>query len=171
MPPNILDDPISSPADDYLDRDRYARSLASIVTSAPHGSSFRLGIYGEWGEGKTSVMRLIERYLKEKFFKTTWIYPWAASSSAELRQLLLRSVAAELGVGRWTFTIAHNMEQLLERVRTAGTGIDWKIKLADSVFGGTLQYGAQKLSGRQSRYFFARIRDELVRHPLVDRHR
>jgi hypothetical protein len=88
MPLNILDNPIAAPGDDYLDRYGYARSLASIVTSAPHGSSFRLGIYGEWGEGKTSVMRLIERCVKDQSFKTTWIYPWAAATSAELRQLL-----------------------------------------------------------------------------------
>ncbi|MEX0802879.1 MAG: P-loop NTPase fold protein [Candidatus Binatia bacterium] len=167
MPPTILDNPIAAPGDDYLDRYGYARSLASIITSAPHESSFRLGIYGEWGEGKTSVMRLIERCVKDQAFKTTWIYPWAAATSVELRQLLLRSVAAELGVGQWGFATAEKVERVLERVRTAGAGIDWKVKLADSVFGGTLQHGAQKLSGRQSRNFIARIRDELTRHPLV----
>jgi len=167
MPPNIHDNPIAQPADDYLDRDRYARALASIVTGAPHGSSFRLGVYGDWGEGKTSVMRLIERCVKDQSFKTTWIYPWAAATSAELRHMLLRSVAAELGVGQWSFTVAQKTERLLERVRTAGAGIDWKVKLADSVFGGSLQFGAQKLSGRQSQKFIARIRDELARHPLV----
>lgn len=165
--PNILDNPISTPDEDNLDRDRYARSLASIVTGAPHGSSFRLGVYGEWGEGKTSVMRLIEGSVKNKCFKTTWIYPWAATSSAELRHLLLRSVAAELGIGQWAFTLAKKAERLLESVRIAGTGIDWKVKLADSVFGGTLQYGAQKLSSRQSRNFIARIRTALDRQPLV----
>ncbi len=112
-------------------------------------------------------MRLIERCVKDQSFKTTWIYPWAAATSAELRQLLLRSVAEELGVGQWGFATVQKAERLLERVRAAGAGIDWKVKLADSVFGGTLQYGAQRLSGRQSRKFIAQIRDELVRHPLV----
>ncbi len=167
MPPNILDNPIAQPADDYLDRYRYAHALASIITEAPKASSFRLGIYGEWGEGKTSVMRLIEQCVKARSFKTTWIYPWAAATSADLRQMLLNTVATELQVGTWSYFTAKKTERLLESVRTAGAGIDWKVKLADSVFGGALQYGAQKLTGRQSRKFLAQIRDELTRHPLV----
>src|SRR5262249_55158446 len=114
--PNILDNPISTTDEDNLDRDRYARALASIITDAPEGSSFRLGVYGDWGEGKTSAMRLIEGHVKDKSFKTTWIYPWAATSSVELRHLLLRSVASELGIGQWGFTLAKKTEQLLERV-------------------------------------------------------
>jgi hypothetical protein len=60
---SVFDAPLTNPYDDLLGMDRYARTLARFIhrTQAP----FTLGIYGEWGSGKTSYANLASYYLKE----------------------------------------------------------------------------------------------------------
>lgn len=56
-----FDDPISTPDSDLLKVELYARKLAAFIKRAQ--PPFTLGIYGEWGAGKTSFVRLIQHFL------------------------------------------------------------------------------------------------------------
>lgn len=61
----LLDDePISSAADDFLTREDDARTIAGAVlgTTGP----FSVGIYGEWGTGKTSLLHHVKSLLEAK---------------------------------------------------------------------------------------------------------
>jgi len=61
---NILtDDPIVSPSEDSLDRKKFVEDIYEEIVNFPSDSSFVFGLYGGWGEGKTSVLNL----LKQKF--------------------------------------------------------------------------------------------------------
>src|SRR5829696_7163499 len=54
----IIDDPAE---EDALDFRRYSQNLANIIrTTKP---KFAVGIFGKWGTGKTTLMRMIEREL------------------------------------------------------------------------------------------------------------
>ena len=48
------------------------QSVANLIRSS--GSRFTIGIYGEWGTGKTTLMRMIERqlnsFLSEEYYYT-----------------------------------------------------------------------------------------------------
>lgn len=59
------DQPIQRPAEDLLDRAPFSLTLAKAIDSLGMArEGFVIGIIGEWGSGKTSVLRLIGRYLR-----------------------------------------------------------------------------------------------------------
>lgn len=60
------DAPIDDEKDDLLGRRDYVGQLVSVLRSrCPEKQALYIGIYGEWGEGKTSVMNLARNELKE----------------------------------------------------------------------------------------------------------
>ncbi len=61
QPENILtDDPITSPGEDSLDREKFVGDIYKEIVNFPSDSSFVFGLYGGWGEGKTSVLNLLK---------------------------------------------------------------------------------------------------------------
>ena len=100
--PNLTDEPIDRFQDDLLDRADYASGLIRIIDEWPRPGSVRIGVYGDWGEGKSSVLRLMEKELHAKRYRTTWVLPWVAVTTEELRSQLLGQVARALGLrNRW----------------------------------------------------------------------
>ena len=73
------DKAIQTKDEDLYGRNRLVENIAKIIdgkTKKEHGS-FTIGVYGSWGEGKTSVLNL----LKEKFNDIENVYqcsfnPW-----------------------------------------------------------------------------------------------
>jgi predicted KAP-like P-loop ATPase len=62
MPFNVLSD---APAiHDLLDFDRYLVPLKSALSSATLDTPFTVGIFGAWGTGKSTLLRLLEAELK-----------------------------------------------------------------------------------------------------------
>jgi Cdc6-like AAA superfamily ATPase len=70
----IIDEPTKEGALDFQD---YSRSLANIIreTTTPR---FAVGIFGTWGSGKTSLMRMIQQELDKDNEKvlTVWFDAW-----------------------------------------------------------------------------------------------
>lgn len=66
--------------EDQLGFDPYVRTIARMVTDKDFKTPFCIGIYGKWGSGKASFMRLLEKRLLEE--KTNpraipvWFNPW-----------------------------------------------------------------------------------------------
>lgn len=63
-----------SPRDDGLNFLNYAQVLAKAVAGTP--GPFTIGILGEWGMGKTSLMRLVQDELPEDNNVTVWFNAW-----------------------------------------------------------------------------------------------
>lgn len=59
---------------DLLERKKYARGLARLAESG--ATPMVIGIYGTWGMGKTSLMRLIEMELDRTKVRPLWFNPW-----------------------------------------------------------------------------------------------
>jgi hypothetical protein len=61
--------------EDALDFQHYSANLANVIrgTTIPQ---FAIGIFGEWGIGKTTLMRMIEGKLKENDIPTVWFDAW-----------------------------------------------------------------------------------------------
>ncbi len=55
-----------------------------------------VGIFGEWGTGKTSLMRLLCKRLESNECKTIWFNPWKYDSKEELWAALIRSILLEI---------------------------------------------------------------------------
>lgn len=84
----IDDGYISSIDEDELGRENLVKLIAkSIIERIKQGShkSLSIGIYGEWGEGKTSLMKMIESELNNDGFKDiVWFNPWASSDCDQI---------------------------------------------------------------------------------------
>jgi len=62
---SLYDEPIQFLEQDLLSREKFIEDLQKGIESLPFDDSFVFGLYGSWGEGKTSVINL----LKNKFRK------------------------------------------------------------------------------------------------------
>jgi len=50
-------------ADDLLGYMRYAKNIAKRISNFKElGTPFTFGVYGEWGSGKTSFLKMIDRF-------------------------------------------------------------------------------------------------------------
>lgn len=51
--------PITKSTEDILNRGTFAKSLAKTISQYSFPSSFTIGLYGEWGSGKTSLVNMM----------------------------------------------------------------------------------------------------------------
>ena len=51
--------PITKSTEDRLNRSTFAQSLAKTISDYSFPSSFTIGLYGEWGSGKTSLVNMV----------------------------------------------------------------------------------------------------------------
>ncbi len=66
--------------EDYFDRHIFAEEILKKIlerhAASDSDSSFVFGISGKWGEGKTHLLKILERKLKYSDFTVIWINPW-----------------------------------------------------------------------------------------------
>jgi hypothetical protein len=58
-----IDTPIDDPANDLLNIDQQAQALAQYIRQHEEQLPFTVGVFGEWGEGKTTLVGLLYRHL------------------------------------------------------------------------------------------------------------
>lgn len=75
------DEPISTLEEDYYDRWPVAAALVRTIADAPKNWSTRIGVFGRWGEGKTSVLKLAEQSLSEQGALVIWYSAWKAGDN------------------------------------------------------------------------------------------
>jgi predicted KAP-like P-loop ATPase len=98
------DKPINSYKEDILERNHFAKSLAKAMLDYKLKDSICIGLYGEWGSGKTSIinMALEQVYFscqKEKSPKTPIIVkfnPWYFSDQNQLISQFFKELYAAL---------------------------------------------------------------------------
>lgn len=93
------DNPISGVADDQLDRRLAVDALGEVIRHPDLETPMTLGIFGEWGSGKTSVMRMLQAGLAAPHV-TVWIDAWRYGRQAEaLWRSVLLGIVNELRKG------------------------------------------------------------------------
>lgn len=90
------DAPITSAAEDCLDALRSARVIHRIIKSSPAGWSTRIGLYGTWGSGKTSILNLLGEMEKEAGSIVVRFSAWSAIGEAGVLRLFYDELAREL---------------------------------------------------------------------------
>ena len=138
-----LDDPVGDPAEDLLNRDAFAATLARLIDGAG-AASFRLGVFGDWGEGKTSVLRLMERHLRASGHACVWFTPWVAPTVEVGWIALLGAIAAELHLTRGALHAGTTARALTARA-VPGSDLAWKLRLAQNALADPLREVAQAL--------------------------
>lgn len=92
------DAPISDKAEDRFDRYSFSCRVAETIVSRRDISSLTVGIYGAWGDGKTSVLHMMQQALKEHGEIITISFnPWHFGSQVDLLKGFFASLASALG--------------------------------------------------------------------------
>jgi len=100
------DDALENPADDQLGYDEFARHLAAVIQRNTPADEFIIGIYGDWGSGKSTVLNFIEHDLETQYESDdapiiVRFNPWWFSGQHDLFEKYLQELAAALGEGRF----------------------------------------------------------------------
>ena len=95
---------VEEPSADLLDMDRQARALAEYIKGHAHLRPFTVGVYGEWGEGKTSLVKLLRYHLEHpdgpggprRPARFVWFSSWAYNTTEKLWRALVTEIARVL---------------------------------------------------------------------------
>jgi predicted KAP-like P-loop ATPase len=90
------DKPIQQPEQDHFQRAPFAKRIAQTINDRNSDDSLVIGIYGEWGEGKTSLMNLIEGHLQEDVIVCKF-NPWRFQDEQQLLGGYFAALATALG--------------------------------------------------------------------------
>lgn len=117
-----VDRPIARKADDIFDRAPFAEQIAHIVASRSDTSSLVVGLYGPWGDGKTSTLAMIKETLEADADVITMDYnPWFYGDTTEqLTRSFFTSIKAKLETSGY-FT----KENIGSLMATFGAGVPY----------------------------------------------
>lgn len=80
----LPDSPVSNKDQDMLRRWPFAREIYELIRQSPKEWCLRIGVYGRWGEGKTTVLSFIEEFARGDGNMVVWFNPWAAEDRFQL---------------------------------------------------------------------------------------
>ena len=96
------DKPIRKHEEDLLGRSDFAKQLADAITSLSNTDTFVVGLYGEWGSGKTSVLNMTEEILCTEQandhvlkIKILRFNPWGYTDGGQLIGQFFSALASE----------------------------------------------------------------------------
>ena len=91
------DAPISTKEDDRFSRWTFSERIAQVISKRSDPSSIVLGLYGVWGDGKTSVLNFIEEALiDDDNVICIKFNPWRFGSEEELLTGFFMNIAEAL---------------------------------------------------------------------------
>ena len=96
-----VDSPILTQKMDKLERGGYVVSLLGLIKGWKNSESQVIGVYGEWGDGKTSVVNIAKEIARrEKDYHLTFVYfnPWGSVRRDDLNAELFACISKGL---RW----------------------------------------------------------------------
>ena len=92
----MLDRPEADPERDALRRSTMAQTIYELIARGLPGEPLRIGVYGEWGEGKSTILNFIDLYCRRAKIPVIWFNPWAARDAASLWRSFSREVRSTL---------------------------------------------------------------------------
>lgn len=129
---------------DLLGFQHLSSAVTSIVRS-PHLLPASIGVFGDWGSGKSSLLRMVEEELKKEKDEATlvlWFNGWIFEGYEDAKTALMGTILDEIGSKRsLTAKGTALLKKLTKRVnwfRVAGTGFKY---LASFALAGPLGVG------------------------------
>src|SRR4028119_2287248 len=93
----LSDSPLTDPKFDAFRRWDFAQEVAKLIVNYPKESSIAIGIYGAWGEGKTTVINYIEKSLKNSSNSICVRFnPWLFRDEGLLLRSFFHTLARQL---------------------------------------------------------------------------
>ena len=91
----FADQPINFESQDSLNRKRFSDQLSRAILSWNSHEPLIIGVYGKWGDGKTSILNLLGNKLKNKS-ELIFFDPWYFNSQEELIQSFLSEIIQKI---------------------------------------------------------------------------
>ena len=88
---------------DLLGFKRFVDPIAQIIASSTNENTpLTIGVYGEWGSGKTSFLQMIDEALRKEGIHPVWFNAWKYDKEDNLWSALLQTILDQARVsGRW----------------------------------------------------------------------
>lgn len=111
----LSDKPITKAKEDLFSRSSFAKRIAESIVKRKDTSGIVLGIYGQWGDGKTSTLNLITEYLKKDKVIVTKFNPWFFHSESSLIVGFFSHIALKIGS-----SLSTNKEEAIKALKKWG---------------------------------------------------
>jgi predicted KAP-like P-loop ATPase len=98
----ITDEPVKTKDDDQLDRYPIAQRIVKTIVARNDPSSLVIGLYGEWGEGKSTVLNFVDSIFSSEYKDSVCCIrfnPWYFRNEDQLLTNFFELLAGELEGG------------------------------------------------------------------------
>ncbi len=118
---SITDTPITSIKQDLLQIKTYSDALSEFI--AESDTPITIGLQGEWGTGKTSLMEILRENLSSQNIATSWVNTWEHSlfrTSREVTPKVLRSMLEQLEQSCRERGVWENTDEIDKAIKKVG---------------------------------------------------
>lgn len=131
------------------------------ILHAPAGHTLRLGIYGGWGEGKTSVLELMRLRLTAAKQVCVWITPWTATSRDDVMGQIVDQLREQLPISDEALKRTKQIARALGATTIAAEEGSWWSKAAAHLFAPAVKARYTDSVTRATQRFFEVVREQL----------
>lgn len=149
-PPEFSNDrPLSSKADDKLNRAPFAERVAGVLRGLPKGASLVVGVYGPWGDGKTTVLNMLRADLdRDEATAAVEFNPWRFTDEPAMLAGFFRMLAGVISAK--LTTKAEDFAGWFEKMGRYASVLDDRLGKAGEVAGAKAEASLEELRGRLS---------------------
>lgn len=112
----VSDRPLEEGDPDWLGFDFYVSGITRYLKNENTTTPLTLGVCGEWGSGKSSMMNLIRRRLEKDGYSPVWFNAWHHRQEDNLLAFLLQTIREE-GIPPWHSLIGIRYRLNLAKIR------------------------------------------------------
>jgi len=143
------DHPLSTKADDKLNRAGFAERIAGVLRGLPNGTGLVVGIHGPWGDGKTTVLNLLKGELEtEANMAVVEFNPWRFTDEPSMLAGFFRMLA---GVIRAKLsTRVEDLAAWIEKIGRYASVVDERIGRTGEAAGAGAEASLEDLRTRLS---------------------
>ncbi len=126
----ISDEPFGNDSSDENNAgfrfDAYAKTLAELIAFKENKTPLVIGVYGSWGSGKTSLMKMVEEKLKEyskqggdyRVCKSVWFQPWKHTGEDAILAALVEEIFRAMEKDDFFNKVKGEFEKLSKRLKS-----------------------------------------------------